>query len=375
MVVAAAALALFLDAGAAAAQQPAPSPTTAASPASAAAPQTDADVIRNGQGSLVFVEGQHGAGSGFVCAVGTQKFLFTNAHVMAGNIPVTLTLLDGSPIRVGPAAAAVEHDMVRFVVAATQPSFNLLEHTGENLLVGDEVLVLGNAKGARVITPIAGKVVGLGPNLVEVDAPFQPGNSGSPIIQKKTGRVVGIATYATDDSNDLENTPKPSQDSGSKRAATPSDSPPPTRKLRRFGYRLDSVKNWQDIAWPEFQSEAAGLEQVDERTDDILALIHDVSEHKGIVRPGQHHTPPVERLVHSFLEATSSRPSPTDALRARQDLLDGLRRVCQSDLMEVRPKLRYDYFAREATERQRFRDEMARMFENAFKAQSNTTGR
>ncbi len=365
-------LTLLFGAARVSAQSPALPPSPAATPP--AAPQADADIIRNGQGSLVFVEGQHGAGSGFICTMGGQKYLFTNAHVMAGNIPVTLTLLDRSPIQVGAAASAVGHDMVRFAVASTQPAFNLLEHAGENLLVGDEVLVLGNAQGARVINPIVGKIVGLGPNLVEVDAPFQPGNSGSPIIQKKTGRVVGIATYVTEDHDDRDGPPGRPPPAGKKNAKPPTG-PPPERKLRRFGYRLDSVQNWQDIAWPEFQAEAVALKQVDERTEDILSLIREVNEHKGITPSAQHHTAPVERLLHNYFESIAGRPSPADALRTRQDLLDGLRSLCESDLAEIRPRLRYDCFVREAVERQRFRDGMSKMFDNALKAQSNTTGR
>ncbi len=335
------------------------------------APQTDAKIIRNGQGSLVFVVGTHGEGSGFICTMGNGRFLFTNAHVLAGNIPVTLTLLDGSSIRVGAAAVAVGHDMVRFAVAPAQPAFNLLEHVNDALLVGDEVLVLGNAQGARVINPIVGKVVGIGPNLVEVDAPFQPGNSGSPIIQKKTGRVVGIATYVTEEHDDRDPSPEQQKHKGKKK----SDDPPAQRKLRRFGYRLDSVRDWQDIAWPEFQAEAAALKGVDDRTADILWSIQDVSDHKGYVRQGQGHTPPVERIIQSFGEAVAGRPSPTDVLKAKQNLLDGLRLVCQSDVGELRPRLRYDYFVRELTERQHYRDELSRMFDGALKAQSNETRR
>lgn len=353
----AAAVALIFGAGLATAQQPPSGPV-----------QADFDVIRGGQSCLVFVEGHEGAGSGFVCASGGQKFFYTNAHVLAGNTPVTLTLLDGTLLRVGAAGSAVGHDMVRFAVAPTQPAFDALERVNDNLLVGDDVLVLGNAKGARVINPIAGKVVGLGPNLVEVDAPFQPGNSGSPIIQKKSGRVVGVATFVTEDRDELGENPRPT-------ARAPAATPPPARKLRRFGYRLDSVKAWQDVAWGEFGTEAAGLKAVDERTNDVLALIRDINEHKGTVRSGQRHSLVLDRVLQAFDEATTGHPSPTDELRARQNLLDGLQKLCQNDLADLRPSLRYDYFQREANDRQRVRDALAKMFGEALKAQANRTGR
>ena len=100
----------------------------------------------------------------------------------------------------------------------------MLDNLNANVAVGDEVWVLGNAEGAHVVTPIAGKLVGIGPNLVEVDAPFVPGNSGSPIIHKRTGKVIGVATYVIQRAAD----------------AAPGLSLPTA--VRRFGYRV--VINW-----------------------------------------------------------------------------------------------------------------------------------
>ena len=70
-----------------------------------------------------------------------------------------------------------------------------MDHVDENASIDDDVVVLGNAEGGGVINTIKGKIVGVGPNLVEVDAAFVPGNSGSPIIHLKTGKVIGVATY------------------------------------------------------------------------------------------------------------------------------------------------------------------------------------
>lgn len=95
--------------------------------------------------------------------------------------------------------------------------------------IGDEVGVDGNSQGASVVTELKGKIVGLGPGLVEVDAPLVPGNSGSPILYVKSGKVIGITSYVKRREHD-----EISKDSG-------------VAEVRRFGYRLDAIKTWQDL--------------------------------------------------------------------------------------------------------------------------------
>jgi len=63
--------------------------------------------------------------------------------------------------------------------------------------IGDPVVVLGNSDGRGVVTEIRGKVIGVGPREIEVDAAFVIGNSGSPVLDRH-GRVIGIATYLRD---------------------------------------------------------------------------------------------------------------------------------------------------------------------------------
>ena len=355
-----------------------PAAAPAGTPAVSAAPASVGEIIQRAQASLALVEGREGAGSGFLCELDGQKFLVTNAHVLAGNSQVNITRLDGSPLRVGAAASAVGHDLIRLAVAPDLPAFSPLERVNETLLVGDDVLVLGNEKGAHVITPIRGKVVGLGPNLVEVDAPFQPGNSGSPIIQVKSGQVVGIATFARQERDDeAGRNPPPARPADPRlRPGAGGHSPAPAAvRLRRFGYRLDSVKAWQPVAWPEFQAEAALIKKVDERTRDIVALMNDLNTHQGHFSTGAQYGATVQRPVQDFFDAMSHHPSPADALEARQRLLDTLRRDCQMDLADAQPRLRYDYFQRDLAETGRYREGMAKAFDRAFQAQVNNTGR
>ncbi len=60
----------------------------------------------------------------------------------------------------------------------------------------------------------------------------------------KSGRVVGIASYVQTRKHD-----EISKDSG-------------VAEVRRFGYRLDTIKNWQDLNWPVFQREVAQIQGI-----------------------------------------------------------------------------------------------------------------
>ena len=46
--------------------------------------------------------------------------------------------------------------------------------------IGDDVVVLGNSGGGGVITSIPGKVVGVGPDRIEVSAEFIQATPGAP---------------------------------------------------------------------------------------------------------------------------------------------------------------------------------------------------
>src|SRR6185312_7757504 len=89
----------------------------------------------------------------------------------------------------------------RDILVATQKTFTdgieASEAVDKDVSIGDAVVVLGNSQGRNVVTEIEGKVTGVGPELIEVDAKFVPGNSGSPIIHVKSGKVIGVATFVT----------------------------------------------------------------------------------------------------------------------------------------------------------------------------------
>ena len=104
---------------------------------------------------------------------------------------VRATLLNNTVLKLGVCQRAQGLDLVRFALSGPVPAF-LPERKVPD--IGETVTVLGNSDGRGVVTEIRGHIVGVGPQQIEVDAPFVAGNSGSPVLNR-AGRVVGVASY------------------------------------------------------------------------------------------------------------------------------------------------------------------------------------
>jgi hypothetical protein len=216
----------------------------------------------------------------------------------------------------------------------------------KNAAPGDEVAVLGNANGDRVITPFAGKLVAIGPDRVEVTAEFVKGNSGSPIIHLKSGKLLGIATYA--------HIVKVDSITG-----RPLNEP----EVKRFGYRLDSVTQWQPVVWPAYSAEFAVMDKIKVRTGDFERLLR-TSKLLGL----DYKDPAIRTPLERFENAVRGRGFvKTDPLMAARDLNASLHNACDTDVAQASLFLRYDFFRHELEEQQKHRRELSRGIDDLVK--------
>jgi len=293
----------------------------------------------------LIVEGKNGVGSGFLCNLGGHTVAITNAHVICGNPGFKLTGLNSAVLGVTSGAAAVGHDIVKLEVGATGKSLDVMENLDAQVKMGDPVMVLGNISGGMVVKPVEGKVVGVGPSLVEVDAPFLPGNSGSPIIHKATGKVLGVATYL------LERKVGHGQNAV-------------TVETRRFGYRLDSVKAWEPIDWTRFYAQAAQVQRIEALSDDFIQLF--TGSQKDGSMAGSYKTPSIQRAVQTFSQGSQLLGGSNRSSRIMR-FLDDLRFACRGDMSSFDSSNAYDYFRRRVEEQNRLRDavyvELSRVIE------------
>ncbi len=335
----------------------APSPSSPARLSTPAA-RTAAQLLSDYRSGLVFFEGKAGQGSGFITDFKGQKFLLSNAHVLAGIKGATLKLLDRTPVMVGAGLVAVGHDILALGVTSGGMAIPMVESVDKEVTIGDPVVVLGNAEGAGVVNTIEGKVVGIGPERIEVDAPFMPGNSGSPIIHLPTGKVIGIASYM-----------KVKQIG------------PREEKVRRFGYRLDSVQHWQKIDWNRFYAEADAMNGIERTTRDLIDLFANLDAYRNSTTITLHgeaklsvakaflvhmafqdvkcETPAIQKILGVFNKSPGRKQN-------FKDLRSALDKVSVNDIRSSETQFIYDYFKQQLANEKRDRDEIANLLHKAL---------
>jgi len=154
------------------------------------------DVFREQNGRKV----PAGSGSGFVFS--SDGFIFTNAHVIAKAGTIRVTLLDGTEMDATITGKDPDSDIAILKVYSNGYSVAKLGDSQE-LRIGQFLIAIGNPLGyqhsvstgvlsgvGRTLRTSTGQVID---NVLQTDAPLNPGNSGGPLINTD-GEVVGINT-------------------------------------------------------------------------------------------------------------------------------------------------------------------------------------
>src|SRR5262249_26112504 len=163
------------------------------------------DVLTKTKRATPLVEGKEGAGSGFVIRPG---IMVTNAHVIEGELLddvrirfVFLTETDPKPIKPLLLYKDKRRDLALFRIEGSYSPLSLCGPGTE--LEGLPVAVVGNptqGKGAMKIGEVtfgflrAPARLDEGQIFYQLEAFAAPGNSGGPVINEKTGEVVGVLT-------------------------------------------------------------------------------------------------------------------------------------------------------------------------------------
>ncbi|HWB59192.1 MAG TPA: serine protease, partial [Chthoniobacteraceae bacterium] len=231
---------------------------------------------------------------------------------------------------------------VKMEVTGAPKAFDIASSTDGSVKIGDAITVLGNPEGAGVVKPVEGKILGIGPDLIEVDAQFVPGNSGSPIIHQATGKVLGVATY----------TVERKVNNGGGGVQT---------EVRRFGYRLDGVKQWEQINWKAFYAQSAQLTAIETLSEDFAKMMHDTGSNGLNLDPASYSSPALQRSIRSFVQAVKERGSNmsvADQKNLVESFISDLRSVSHGDIIAFNQGAAYDYFKREVADESSFRDDI-----------------
>ncbi|TAH51733.1 MAG: PDZ domain-containing protein [Chloroflexota bacterium] len=140
-----------------------------------------------------------GQGSGVIFRRDGQ--ILTNAHVVEGARAVRVVLADGRQFEAGVLGTDRAHDIAEIRIGAR--NLPVAELSERPLKVGQLVVAVGNPFGLgwtvtsgvvsalnrELPNPRGGKLT----DLIQTDAPINPGSSGGPLVDSQ-GRIVGITT-------------------------------------------------------------------------------------------------------------------------------------------------------------------------------------
>lgn len=162
------------------------------------------EILTRTKKATPLVEGARGAGSAFMIRPG---IMVTNAHVIDGEVLddikvrfVSLSETDPKPIKPTLLYKDKKRDLAVFRIAAGNEPLQLTGSGTE--LEGLRVAVVGNPMQAANVLKIGEVTFGAlkAPARVDdgiffqLDAVAAPGNSGGPVIEEATGKVVGVLT-------------------------------------------------------------------------------------------------------------------------------------------------------------------------------------
>jgi S1-C subfamily serine protease len=141
-----------------------------------------------------------GSGSGFVFS--SDGLIFTNAHVIANAGTIRVKLLDGSEMDTTIIGKDPDSDIAILKIYGNGYTVARLGDP-QQLQIGQFLIAIGNPLGyqhsvstgilsgtGRTLRTASGQVI---ENVLQTDAPLNPGNSGGPLINTD-GEVVGINT-------------------------------------------------------------------------------------------------------------------------------------------------------------------------------------
>lgn len=218
---------------------------------------------------IISCSGEHGrsAGSGFVAKMDGKTYLFTNQHVIMGADSISCRTADGESLTPRGVELSSKRDIARILIE-DRDGFEISDSFALNSALG----VFGNSEGAGVATELYGEVTGLGADLVEVNAEFVSGNSGSPVLDANQ-EVIGIASFVRvtwhPDDDKKQDTAENSDEASEDEEEEESKFKP---KTRRFCYRLDNLK-WQPVRWKKYNKEYGKLYR---ETDSITVNTFDI---------------------------------------------------------------------------------------------------
>lgn len=186
----------------------------------------------------VVIQSPYSNGTGFLYEKNGAIYVVTCAHVIESAPVIYIRDLEGHVLKVKEVLVAKDRDVAFIVIEKPEHKIHTLlaYEDVSSLTTLPDVICYGNTGGQGIIRPNDGKIKGIGPVEIEIDAPVMHGDSGGPVVLRGTDKVIGLNV----------------------RVSAPNESPAVTHGtpyennlMRRMAVRFDNLKK-EDITKVEW---------------------------------------------------------------------------------------------------------------------------
>ena len=210
--------------------------------------------------NVFIVKTENGGGSGFRFKVGDKAYFISNEHVFSGFSKLEIYSNEGKRIDL-PKMLEVsrDRDLLRFEIEASGGI-----EVQEQINLGEVATAYGNSLAGNVLTESKGKVLGIGPESIEVSCEIVPGNSGGQVVGKD-GKLIGVASFLTRRENFWVKDTR-------------------YEKIRKFALRLRPDEVWVSMPLETFQKESKILSDIESSLEEIIEIGMLAGNHDKILR-------------------------------------------------------------------------------------------
>lgn len=287
--------------------------------------------------AVLMVNNASGAATGFLGKMDGKTYIISNLHVLGEMKNAKITTIDGKEVRLpktcflqkGFDVFLAELDEVPEGVSPLEISKNVMTDTN----LKDDLVVSGNSQGGNVMRNIEGTLLAVGPKLLETDCNFYKGNSGSPVIHRDSGKVVGVVSYIMTIDDDLST--RITRKSKAKNF-----------NMRFFAYRLDTMDEKTEIPYETVIETMDVLNKAENKFELIVDFLANdknppASEYPELARVAKSY----ESAIDNAYRVSSNWSAKKRVNEAKRMLLSRIELLAAAEIMKLKSGKYDDVFS------------------------------
>lgn len=287
--------------------------------------------------AVLMVNNASGAATGFLGKMDGKTYIISNLHVLGEMKNAKITTIDGKEVRLpktcflqkGFDVFLAELDEVPEGVSPLEISKNVMTDTN----LKDDLVVSGNSQGGNVMRNIEGTLLAVGPKLLETDCNFYKGNSGSPVIHRDSGKVVGVVSYIMTIDDDLST--RITRKSKAKNF-----------NMRFFAYRLDTMDDKTEIPYETVIETMDVLNKAENKFELIVDFLANdknppASEYPELARVAKSY----ESAIDNAYRVSSNWSAKKRVNEAKRMLLSRIELLAAAEIMKLKSGKYDDVFS------------------------------